>query len=148
MDGAFALTVYQFEHFLLDCRARLLFRVASDRGRIEVPLGSRAFALACVLVQGRGGIVSRSKIMDEVWPGVAVEENNLTVQLAALRRVLDESRPGPSCIQTVPRRGYRFALPVLEYAEAPHASPDPASVLQPPAKRSLGRWQRLVAAAV
>src|SRR4051812_16490220 len=107
-------SVYRFGEFVLDRRAGALFRVGEDGSRQEAPLGSRAFALACVLVERRGGIGSRREIMDAVWPGLAVEDNNLTVQLTALRRVLDEGRPGPSAIQTVPRRGYRFVLPVSE----------------------------------
>ena len=46
--------------------------------------------------------------MDAVWPDTAVEENNLTVQVSTLRRLLDQGRPDGSCIQTVPGRGYRF----------------------------------------
>jgi TolB-like protein len=56
--------------------------------------------------------VSKDTIMDAVWPNAVVEPNNLTVQIAALRRVLDNGNKGESCIQTAPGRGYRFALPV------------------------------------
>jgi DNA-binding winged helix-turn-helix (wHTH) protein len=42
------------------------------------------------------------------WFDTAVEENNLTVQISALRRVLDQGRTHGSCIQTIPGRGYRF----------------------------------------
>jgi TolB-like protein len=52
--------------------------------------------------------------MDAVWPNVAIEPNNLSVQLAALRRVLDAGRTGGSCIQNVPGRGYRFTPDVVE----------------------------------
>jgi adenylate cyclase len=62
-------------------------------------------------------LVSRSDIMDAVWPNVAVEENNLTVQLSALRRVLDAGRAQGSCVQTVPGRGYRF-LPRVSLMDA------------------------------
>jgi pentatricopeptide repeat protein len=50
--------------------------------------------------------------MGAVWPATAVEETNLNMQIAALRRVLDKGRADGSCIQTVPGRGYRFAIPV------------------------------------
>ncbi len=56
--------------------------------------------------------------MDAVWPSTAVEENNLTVQISALRHVLDEGRPDGSCIQTVPGRGYRFVLAVQRNGES------------------------------
>lgn len=62
--------------------------------------------------------------MDAVWPGVAVEPNNLTVQIAALRRVLDEGRTGESCIQTVPGRGYRFTAAVEVLEERTVSVPD------------------------
>jgi TolB-like protein len=54
--------------------------------------------------------------MDAVWPGTVVEDHNLTVQISALRRVLDPGRPGGSAIQTVQGRGYRF-LPNVVKAE-------------------------------
>jgi DNA-binding winged helix-turn-helix (wHTH) protein len=47
-----------------------------------------------------------------VWPGVVVDDANVTVQISALRRVLDEGRCEPSLIQTVPWRGYRFTAAV------------------------------------
>src|SRR3954451_5226291 len=65
-------SVYRFGDFVLDRRAGALFRVGEDGSRQEAPLGSRAFALACVLVERRGGIGSRREIMDAVWPGLAV----------------------------------------------------------------------------
>jgi TolB-like protein len=65
-----------------------------------------------------GTLVSKDAIMDAAWPNVAVEPNNLTVQIAALRRVLDKGRAGDSCIQTVPGRGYRFVLRVTRLDEA------------------------------
>jgi hypothetical protein len=62
--------------------------------------------------------------MDAVWPNAAVEESNLTVQISALRRALDADRSGASSIQTVPGRGYRFALPVT-FADAVERNGDP-----------------------
>ena len=61
-----------------------------------------------MLVERRGTIVSRKEIIDAVWPGITVAENNLTIQISSLRRVLDAGRGEVSCIQTVPGRGYRF----------------------------------------
>src|ERR1700692_3410515 len=77
MDEAVPSAVYQFENFQLDCGAGAMFRLASDGGRTEVPLGSRALLLARVLIERRGEVVSRQQIMDTVWPNLAVEENNL-----------------------------------------------------------------------
>jgi TolB-like protein len=50
--------------------------------------------------------------MAAVWPTTAVEDTNLNMQIAAIRRILDEGRSGRSCIQTIPGRGYRLAVPV------------------------------------
>ena len=50
--------------------------------------------------------------MTAVWPGTVVENSNLPVQIAALRRILDDSRAQGSCIKTVPRRGYRLTAAV------------------------------------
>jgi TolB-like protein len=119
-----------------DRRSGLLFR-RDERG-VFVPLamGSRALAILGVLVERSGELVSRAEIMAAVWPGTAVEDSNLNVQIAALRRVLDEGRTEPSCIQTIAGRGYRFTAPVTRVA------PDVATVLPshglpPPDKPSL-----------
>src|SRR5262252_6289056 len=71
-------------------------------------LGSRAAALLGLLLERRGTLVTKDEIFAAVWPGMAVEEANLTVQISALRRILDRGRERGSCIQTVPGRGYRF----------------------------------------
>ena len=104
-----ALSVYEtylFEGFRLDRRG--LFR--RDEGGIFAPvvIGSRAFEVLRVLMDARGDLVSKDEIMAAVWPGTVVEDNNLTVQIAALRRILDRGRAEVSCIQTVAGRGYRF----------------------------------------
>ena len=65
-----------------------------------------------MLIERAGEIVSKGEIIAAVWPGTVVEDSNLTVQLSALRRVLDRGRSNGSCIQTVSGRGYRFAATV------------------------------------
>ena len=71
-----------------------------------------------------------------VWPETAVEDSNLNVQIAALRRVLDEGRAEGSCIQTVPGRGYRFTAPVTRVAGMPRHS-RPSGALPLPDEPSL-----------
>jgi DNA-binding winged helix-turn-helix (wHTH) protein/TolB-like protein len=111
-----------FGGFRIEPNGRRLFR----RGVIgiwePVPIGSRALEILRVLLRSEGAVVSKDTIMDAVWPGVAVEPNNLTVQIAALRRILDEDHGGESCIQTVAGRGYRFTLNVAREEEA-HSAP-------------------------
>src|SRR5262249_22063674 len=65
-----------------------------------------------VLVERSGVPVSKQALMEAAWPGLAVEDSNLVVQIAALRRVLGEEPGGERWIETLPRRGYRFVGPV------------------------------------
>jgi predicted ATPase/DNA-binding winged helix-turn-helix (wHTH) protein len=67
------------------------------------PLGARAFDVLQALIERRERLVTKNELLDLVWPGVVVEENNLQVQISTLRKVL-----GPQSIATVPGRGYRF----------------------------------------
>ena len=62
---------------------------------MDLAIGSRALDLLLLLLRRHGEILSRDEIMDAVWPGLSVEESNLTVQMAALRRILDQSRFRP-----------------------------------------------------
>ena len=101
------LPSYAFGPFRLDSEAAILFR----RGE-PVLLGRRAVRLLCVLVERRGVPVSKDTLMETAWTGLAVEESNLPVQIAALRRVLGEAPGGDRWIETLPRRGYRFVGPV------------------------------------
>src|SRR6516225_2143411 len=101
-----------FGDFRLEPRSGRLSRRDAAGAWVPVPIGSRAVEILRVLLDSPGAVVSKDAIMDAVWPSIAVEPNNLTVQIAALRRVLDASRDGESCIQTVPGRGYRIDLGV------------------------------------
>lgn len=85
----------------------------------EVPLGARGFDVLLALLQHRDRLLSRAELLEYAWPGLVVEENNLSVQVAGLRKLL-----GPECISTVAGRGYRFSMPVVE---ANDARPSPAS---------------------
>ena len=69
------------------------FELAVDERRLladgrPVPLGGRAFDLLCVLAEHADRVVSKDELFARVWPGLVVEDNNLTVQVSALRRVL------------------------------------------------------------
>ena len=70
-----------------------------------VELGSRAFDVLMVLLEARGSLVTKDELLDRVWPGIVVEENNIQVQISTLRKALGEDR---NAILTVPLRGYRF----------------------------------------
>src|SRR5260370_32391165 len=90
----------------LDAETDTLFR-----GGEPVTLGHRAVALLRVLVEQRGIPVPKDAVMEGAWAGLTVEESNLAVQIAALRRVFGEESGGENWIETLPRRGYRFVGP-------------------------------------
>jgi TolB-like protein/tetratricopeptide (TPR) repeat protein len=103
---------FQFEGFRLDRQSRVLFRRDEAGAFVPMAVGSRALDVLDVLLDRAGNLVLRDELMAAVWPATAVEDTNLNMQIAAIRRILDEARTGRSCIQTIPGRGYRFAVPV------------------------------------
>jgi DNA-binding winged helix-turn-helix (wHTH) protein len=92
-----------FGQFRLDLKGQGLLR----DGR-PVPLGSRALDILGVLASARGDVVTKDQLMQRVWPGRVVEENNIQVHISALRKALDEGNPDQSHVVTVPGRGYRL----------------------------------------
>ena len=83
---------------------------------MPVRLGSRALEILAALVERPGELVSKDELTRRVWPNTVVEESNLKVNVAALRRALGEGQPGRRYIATVSGRGYCFVAPV-EHAE-------------------------------
>lgn len=100
-------TIHQFGPFRLDPDAGILFR-----GAEPTMLGQRAVVLLRVLLARPGKPVSKDALIDAAWSGLVVEESNLTVQIAALRRVLAEAG-ADRWIETLPRRGYRYVGPAV-----------------------------------
>ena len=121
MEAPTTADMFLFEGFRLD-RSGLSRR---DQSGVFLPvaIGSRALEILAVLVARPGKLVTRDEIMNVVWSGVVVESSNLPVQIAALRRVLDDGRPERSYIQTVPGRGYRFVAPVTRGVATGFAAP-------------------------
>ncbi|MGD9803385.1 MAG: AAA family ATPase [Hyphomicrobiaceae bacterium] len=99
--------IYAFGPFRLDAEAETLFRDGEP-----LPLGKRAVALLCALVQRAGTPVSRDALLEAAWPRLIVEESNLAVQIAAVRKMLGQEPGCEGWIETLPRRGYRFIGPV------------------------------------
>jgi TolB-like protein len=117
-----------FEGFRLDRQGDGLSR-RNERGVfVPVPIGLRALDVLAVLVGRSGDLVTKEEIMAAVWGRTIVENANLTVQISALRRILDAGRNEGSCIQTVAARGYRFVAPVTRVK---HATPVPTAGLTP-----------------
>ena len=97
------------------------------QGGIPVQLTPKAFDLLLMLVQERQRVVSKSELMDALWPDTAVEEASLTQLVFLLRRALAGSDDGERFIATVPRRGYRFVADIEVLEETPGRA-DPAAV--------------------
>jgi len=106
-------TNWRFARFELLTRERLL-----RADGVVLPLGSRAFDLLTVLVERAGRLVTKAELLDQVWPGLVVEENNIAAQITALRRVL-----GAELIETVPGHGYRFTVAATGMDASPLANP-------------------------
>jgi len=94
-------------------------------------IGPRAFDVLIALVRRAGQLVTKSELLDQVWPGLVVEENNLQVQVSALRKIL-----GPDAIATVAGKGYRFAPRLEPGGESPLA---PSREAPAPRAAVLGR---------
>ena len=84
-------------------------------------VGPRAFNLLVVLVERAGQLVSKDELLDRVWPNLVVEENNLQVQVSALRKIL-----GAQAIATIAGHGYRFTLTPSREVVAPASLAAPA----------------------
>ncbi len=93
---------FRFGRFVLVSGERLLL---SD-GR-PVALTGKAFDLLVALVRHAGHLLTKDELLEAVWPGVVVEEVNLSVNVSALRKALGTAPEG-EWIETVPRQGYRF----------------------------------------
>ena len=95
---------------------------------VAANLGGRAFDLLLALAERPAQLLTKHELMDQVWPGLVVEENNLAAQISALRKVL-----GGDLIATIPGRGYRFTA---RTEPAPAESPAAAVAPAPPADDS------------
>jgi TolB-like protein/Flp pilus assembly protein TadD len=112
---------HQSGRFRVDTRSELLLR-----GAEPTTLGRRAVALLRLLLERAGEAVSKEALIEAAWSGLTVEDSNLTVQIAALRRVLGEEAGGAGWIETLPRRGYRYVGPPIPTVDRP-ATPSPAA---------------------
>lgn len=104
--GTGEASVFVFERFRLDVAERLL----QDAG-VPVQLPPKLFDTLRLLVENRGHVLTKERMLDEVWEGSFVEENNLAQNISQLRRLLGET-PDKKFIETVPKFGYRFVAEV------------------------------------
>ncbi len=101
--------IYRFETFVLDQAERVLLH-----GENPVALTPRVFDLLSVLVESHGHLVTKATLLEMVWPDAFVEEANLSVNIATLRKVLGQGPDGRPYIETVRKVGYRFVARVQE----------------------------------
>src|SRR3954454_14985670 len=87
-----------FGPFVLDSGAGTLLR-----NDVPIAIGYRALKLLAPLVERPGEVLGKTALMDAAWPDTAVEEGNLTVQIALLRKLLGPAADGGQWIATVPR---------------------------------------------
>ena len=104
---------YEFGEFRLDANRRVIEARAANR---RLPLPPRIFDAALYFVRHRGLLLTKERLLAELWPGMVVEENSLSQVISLLRRALGESRRDNRYIVTVPRRGYRFVAEVVRVA--------------------------------
>jgi serine/threonine-protein kinase len=124
--------VYRFGPFVLDVADRSLKRQGAP-----IPLTPKTFDLLVSLVENAGRLVEKDLLLKTVWPDVAVEEGNLTKGVFSLRQVL-EDEGGPRYIETVPKRGYRFAAAVTAGEdERPAPMSPPATTAATPPENSI-----------
>ena len=106
----------QFGPYILDPAARILSRDGQ-----AVHLAPKACEILVLLARHSGDVVSKETILASVWPDVSVEEGNLTQQISLLRKTLGPAPGGGLYIETIPKTGYRFLVPVVPLT--PHLPP-------------------------
>ena len=120
-------SILRFAEYTLDRTDR---KVCRDGAPVE--LGSRYFDALVLLVEARGGLVSKDRFMDEVWRGIPVTDEALTQCIRTLRWALGDDAGNPRFIQTVPKHGYRF-LSEVETLSEPAAGGEGRAELPRPA---------------
>lgn len=101
-------TRYSFEGFYLDTIEEKLFYEEE-----VIPLEPRVFQTLLLLVKNAGRIIKKEEFLETVWKDAIVEEGNLPVAIAKLRKALKEKNSAMKFIETVPRKGYRFNEKVI-----------------------------------
>jgi DNA-binding winged helix-turn-helix (wHTH) protein/TolB-like protein/Tfp pilus assembly protein PilF len=112
--------MFRFGPFRLDVRRRELRRLDE---RLDLP--PRVFDTLVCLAAHPGDLLEKETLLEAVWPGRVVEENNLSQTISALRKLFGEEGTDGQWILTVPGRGYRFLAPVERMDEALSPSPPP-----------------------
>jgi DNA-binding winged helix-turn-helix (wHTH) protein len=115
-----APTRFRFGPFVCDARDRVLLRGAGVADASEdagaplalVAITPKVLDTLVVLLEHASQVLTRGDLMKAVWPDTNVEEGSLTRNISALRRALGDDTGTPVYIETLPKRGYRFAAAV------------------------------------
>ncbi|HJT71098.1 MAG TPA: winged helix-turn-helix domain-containing protein [Terriglobales bacterium] len=125
----------RFGVFELDLRTGEL-----RKNGLKLKLGGQPLQVLAILVEHRGGVVTREELQEKIWPDTFVDfEHNLNTAIKKIRDVLGDSAENPRFVETLPRRGYRFIAPV-ESQRPDAVSNEGASTLSP---RLSNRWRML-----
>lgn len=85
----------------------------------QLPLTWRTFEALRLLIEAQGRVVEKEKLFERLWPGLTVEESSLTKCIGQLRKALSDGEESEDYLETVPRLGYRLAVPALPEEAAP-----------------------------
>jgi DNA-binding winged helix-turn-helix (wHTH) protein/TolB-like protein/Tfp pilus assembly protein PilF len=117
---------YEFDEFVLDLELRSL-----TIGSRTLKLNAKAFDLLQLLIEKRGTVIDKNRLLEHVWPDRIVEEGNVSVHIFTLRKILNSGLAGRNYIETVPGTGYRFVARVTEVFDravgAKFVLPDPGA---------------------
>ena len=119
--------LYEFCSFRFDPDNRLLQRAGEP-----ISLTPKALEVLLVLVQDGSQLTTKEELMSRVWGDSFVEDANLTVTISALRRQLGDAPEGQQYIETVPRSGYRFGVPVQFTSGDVPGAPRPVALIGRP----------------
>ena len=115
--------IYEFGDFRLDVPERRIGRLGADE-RDAGALPEKAFLTLVHLVRNGGRLVTKDELIEAVWPGTFVEENNLDKAVHSIRQHLGEKPGERKYIETVRKHGYRFVAPVTRTGQAEAVQPD------------------------
>src|SRR5215471_15490564 len=127
--------LYKFGDFRLDPEQRLLL----CNGDL-IPLAPKVFDTLLALVESKGRVLEKDELLKTIWTDTFVEENSLTQNISNLRKVLGEETNGQQYIQTIPKRGYRFLMPVTPVEAELESAP------QLEAAARAGQWRKIAVA--
>lgn len=132
-------TNYLFGEFELSPKKRRLLKQGEN-----VALNSKAFDLLLFLVENHGRVVTKDELLGMVWEGQFVEENNLTVHIAALRKIFGDKKDDYRFIATIHRKGYKFVADVRSSAVEKNPANHPAPVSRKKIEKSFENNKKIL----